>query len=321
MTASPTFRIGIDIGGTKIEGLALSRDGAEVVRKRIETPKDYEQALQAIEGLISFLVDEAATASGTAGLSSVGVCIPGTLSPVTRVVKNSNSTWLNGHAFDKDLEAMIQRPIRVMNDANCFALSEATDGAGVGAQVVFGVILGTGVGGGIVAGGNVLEGHQCIGGEWGHNSLPWPEEGEWPGPDCYCGRKGCIETFVSGPGMERDHAVVTGQRLSTREIIANLVDGDDDAAASYGRYVDRLARGLASVINLLDPEIVVLGGGMSNLPALPEDIGAALPRHVFTDHVTTRVLRNVHGDSSGVRGAAWLWPVDERGADPKANAH
>ena len=313
MTASErgaTFRIGIDLGGTKIDGLALGRDGAEVARRRIETPKTYEQALLAIENLISFLEDEASTASGIAGRGSVGVGIPGTLSPVTRVVKNSNSTWLNGHAFDTDLEAIIGRPIRVMNDANCFALSEATDGAGMGAQVVFGVILGTGVGAGIVARGHVLEGHQGIGGEWGHNSLPWPEEGEQPGPDCYCGRKGCIETYVSGPGMERDHTAVTGQRLSTREIVAKAGGGDAAAAASYGRYVDRLARGLASVINVLDPEIVVLGGGMSNLPALPEDVQRALPPLVFTDHFATRVLRNVHGDSSGVRGAAWLWPVD-----------
>ena len=194
MTASATFRIGIDLGGTKIEGLALNRDGAEVARRRIETPKDYEQALQAIEGLIAFLEDEASAVSGDAGSGSVGVGIPGTLLPVTRVVKNSNSTWLNGHAFDEDLGAIIRRPIRVTNDANCFALSEATDGAGTGADVVFGVILGTGVGAGIVVGGHVLEGHQGIGGEWGHNSLPWPKEGEWPGPDCYCGRKGCIET-------------------------------------------------------------------------------------------------------------------------------
>ena len=305
-----TFRIGIDLGGTKIEGLALSRDGAEVARRRIETPEDYEQALLAIEGLISFLEAEASSASGNAERGSVGVGIPGTLSPATRLVKNSNSTWLNGHAFDKDLEAIMGRPIRVMNDANCFALSEACDGAGVGADVVFGVILGTGVGAGIVIGGHVLEGHQGIGGEWGHNSLPWPKDGEWPGPDCSCGRRGCIEAYVSGPGMERDHEAVTGQRLSTREIVANAAGGEDDAVASCGRYVDRLARGLASVINVLDPEIVVLGGGMSNLPALPEDVQTALPRYVFTDQVATRVLRNVHGDSSGVRGAAWLWPVD-----------
>ena len=317
----PTLRIGIDLGGTKIEGLALSRNAAEVARKRIETPKDYEQTLLAIEGLIASLEEQASVTNGNAGPSSVGVAIPGTLSPVTRVVKNSNSTWLNGHAFDKDLEAIIRRPIRVMNDANCFALSEATDGAGMGAEVVFGVILGTGVGAGIVAGGTVLEGHQGIGGEWGHNSLPWPEEGESPGPDCYCGRKGCIETYVSGPGMERDHAAVTGQSLSTREIVAKAIGGDSDAEASYGRYVDRLARGLASVINVLDPEIVVLGGGMSNLTALPEDVQTALPPHVFTDHLATRVLRNVHGDSSGVRGAAWLWPVADRAADPTAGAH
>ncbi len=314
-----TLRIGIDLGGTKIEGVALRRDGSEAARRRIETPKDYEQTLRAIAGVISSLEDQANEASGekrkepagrNLGRSSVGVGIPGTLSPATRLVKNSNSTWLNGRAFDKDLEALMGRPIRVMNDANCFALSEATDGAGMGAAVVFGVILGTGVGAGIVIGGEVLEGHQGIGGEWGHNSLPWPKDGEWPGPDCYCGRRGCIETYVSGPGMVRDHEAVTGQRLSTREIVAKAADGHEASAASYGRYVDRLARGLAGVINTLDPEVVVLGGGMSNLPTLPEDVQAALRPHVFTDQVATRVLRNKHGDSSGVRGAAWLWPAD-----------
>ena len=258
-----------------------------------------------------FLEEEASAATGHAGRGSVGVGIPGTLSPATRVVKNSNSTWLNGHSFDKDLEANMGRPIRVMNDANCFALSEATDGAGVGASVVFGIILGTGVGAGIVVAGRVLEGHQGIGGEWGHNSLPWPKEGEWPGPDCYCGRNGCIETYVSGPGMVRDHEAVTGQRLSTQEIVAKAAGDDDDAAASYGRYVDRLARGLAAVINVVDPEIVVLGGGISNSPGLPEDVQKALPPYVFTDQLATRVLRNMRGDSSGVRGAAWLWPVDD----------
>ena len=297
-----TFRIGIDLGGTKIEGLALSRDGAEVARRRIKTPKNYQQTLLAIEGLVSFLEGEASAATGNPGLGSVGVGIPGTLSPATRVVKNSNSTWLNGHAFDKDLGAIMGRPIRVMNDANCFALSEATDGAGMGASVVFGVILGTGVGAGIVVGGHVLEGHQGIGGEWGHNSLPWPRDGEWPGPACYCGRNGCIETYLSGPGMARDHEAVTGQGLSTHEIVAKAAGDDDDAAASYGRYVDRLARGLAAVINVVDPEIVVLGGGMSNSPGLPEDVQTALPPYVFTDHLATRLLSNKHGDSSGVRG-------------------
>ncbi len=310
------FRIGIDLGGTKIEGLALGRDGAEIARHRMETPRDYERTLLAIDGLVSFLEDEANAASGSTGCGSVGVGIPGTLSPATRRVKNSNSTWLNGHAFDQDLEAVMKRPIRVMNDANCFALSEATDGAGVGAEVVFGVILGTGVGAGIVVEGRVLEGHQGIGGEWGHNSLPWPTDGESPGPDCYCGRKGCIELYVSGPGMVRDHEAVTGQRLSTREIVAGAARGDQDATATRGRYVDRLARGLASIINVLDPGIVVLGGGMSNLPALPVDVQTALPQYVFSDRVTTRVLGNVHGDSSGVRGAAWLWPTDEDRSRP-----
>ena len=307
-----TLRIGIDLGGTKIEGLALSRDGTEVARRRIETPKDYDQTLMAIDRLISLLEGDASAASGQKPRGSVGVGIPGTLSPATRLVKNSNSTWLNGHAFDKDLEGIMGRPIRVMNDANCFALSEAFDGAGMGADVVFGVILGTGVGAGIVVGGHILEGHQGIGGEWGHNSLPWPKGGEWPGPDCYCGQKGCVEVYVSGPGMVRDHEAVTGQRLSTREIVTNATAGDDHAVASHRRYVDRLARGLAAVINVLDPGIVVLGGGMSKLPALAEDVQTALPEYVFSDRVATRVLRNVHGDSSGVRGAAWLWPAADQ---------
>jgi fructokinase len=305
------LRVGIDLGGTKIEGVALRRDGAEVARKRIATPKDYDQTLLAIDGLIKALENQVSIESGDPEFGSIGVGIPGTLSPATRLVKNSNSTWLNGHSFDKDLEAIMHRPIRVMNDANCFALSEATDGAGVGANVVFGVILGTGVGAGIVVEGQALEGHQGIGGEWGHNSLPWPEGDEAPGPDCYCGRRGCMETYLSGPGMVRDHASVTGQHLSTREIVARAASGDGAATASHGRYVDRLARGLASVINVLDPEVVVLGGGMSNLPSLAEDVQAALTPHVFTDQIATRVLRNVHGDSSGVRGAAWLWPIED----------
>ena len=299
------IRVGIDLGGTKIEVLALDGHGRELARRRIATPRSYEGTLDALADLVS----EVERAAG--GHGPVGIGIPGTISPVTGQVKNANSTWLIGHTFDEDLRERLQRPVRLMNDANCFALSEATDGAGAGADVVFGVILGTGVGGGIVVRGRVLAGGQLIAGEWGHNPLPWPHDDETPGPPCYCGRSGCIETFVSGPGMARDHEKVTGRHRSTREIVDLAEVGDQQAKATMARYVNRLARGLASVINVLDPDVIVLGGGMSNLPDLAEAARTALPPWVFTDEVTTRVVTNVHGDSSGVRGAAWLWGDDE----------
>jgi fructokinase len=221
---------------------------------------------------------------------------------------------LNGRPFDQDLGRVLGRPIRVANDANCFVLSEATDGAGAGADTVFGIIIGTGVGGGTVVHGRVLEGRQRIGGEWGHNPLPWPKDSERPGPECVCGKRGCLETFVSGPGFASDHEFVTGVTLSTHEIAEQVADGQPDACATYERYVDRLARGLATVVNVLDPDVVVLGGGMSNLPDLPDDVEHALPPFVFTNDCSTRVVRNVHGDASGVRGAAWLWPGEH---DPR----
>lgn len=294
-------RIGIDLGGTKIEALALDPEGVERFRLRVETPPSYEGTVQAISDLVA-AADEACGATA----DSVRVGIPGTISPATGLVKNANSTWLIGHAFDRDLEDALGRPVRVMNDANCFALSEATDGAGAGQHVVFGVILGTGVGGGLVVGGKVVEGRQHIGGEWGHNPLPWPEDQERPGPPCYCGQNGCIETFVSGPGMARDHEAVTGEALTTHEIAERFEAGDAQAATTMDHYVGRLARALATVINVVDPDVVVLGGGMSNLPGLAEGVSAALPAWVFTDEVTTKVVKNLHGDSSGVRGAAWL---------------
>lgn len=296
------IRIGIDLGGTKIEAVALGPDGAEACRMRIATPRDYQGTLEAISELVAHMEREA----GVPG--PVGVGIPGTVSPATGLVKNANSTWLIGHPLDRDLGERLRRPVRVMNDANCFALSEASDGAGAGAHVVFGVILGTGVGGGVVVGGRPLQGAQLIAGEWGHNPLPWPADDERPGPPCYCGKRGCIETFVSGPGMERDHEGATGRAWSTHRIAEALAAGDDGARAAYQRYVSRLARGLATVVNVLDPDVVVLGGGMSNLPSLPGDVQAALAPWVFTDQVATQVVRNLHGDSSGVRGAAWLWP-------------
>lgn len=299
---SRALRIGVDLGGTKIEAVGLAADGSEVARLRVPTPRDYAGSLDAIAGLVA----EVERAAGARG--SVGVGIPGTISPATGLVKNANSTWLIGHPLDVDLGKRLGRPVRVMNDANCFALSEASDGAAAGADVVFGVILGTGVGGGIVVHGRPLQGAQLIAGEWGHNPLPWPRDDERPGPLCYCGKRGCVETFLSGPGLERDHQEATGRGWTTHRIADAAGEGDQGAAEAMARYVDRLARGLATVVNVVDPDVVVLGGGMSNLPGLAARVEATLPAWVFTDEVRTRVVRNLHGDSSGVRGAAWLWP-------------
>jgi len=302
------MRIGIDLGGTKIEAIALSPAGEEITRLRVTTPRDYTASLDAIVALVGEL-ERAAGGAGT-----VGVGIPGTVVPRTGLVKNANSTWLNGRPLERDLEGRLARPVRVMNDANCFALSEATDGAAAGAQVVFGVILGTGVGGGIVVDGRCLSGANLIAGEWGHNPLPWLTPDEQPGPPCYCGRRGCVEVWLSGPGFERDHAQHAGVTLSGQEIVGAAARGDAAAAATLARYHDRQSRALASLINVLDPDVVVLGGGMSNIAGLPEAASALLPRHVFavgasSDPVATRVVRAAHGDSSGVRGAAWLWPA------------
>ena len=301
------MRIGIDLGGTKIEAIALSPAGQEVARRRIATPRDYAGSLDAITALVREL-ERTTGATGT-----VGVGIPGTVVPRTGLVTNANSTWLNGQPLGRDLEERLARPVKLMNDANCFALSEATDGAGAGAQIVFGVILGTGVGGGIVAGGRVLAGANLIAGEWGHNPLPWPVDAEQPGPACYCGKRGCIETWLSGPGFERDHAR-SGRAQSAPEIVQAAARGDQEASAALARYHDRLARALAALINVLDPDVVVLGGGMSNIAGLPEATAALLPRYLFaagasSEPVATRVVRAAHGDSSGVRGAAWLWGV------------
>jgi len=296
------LRLGIDLGGTKIEGVVLGHGGIELARRRVATPPGYAETLDALARLVSDLERDAGARA------AVGMGIPGTISSATGLVKNANSTWLIGRPLDRDLSSRLGRPVRIANDANCFALSEAVDGAGKGARSVFGVILGTGVGGGIVLDGKVVEGVTGIAGEWGHNPLPWPSDEERPGPACYCGKHGCIETFLSGPGLHRDHLKLTGHDWSTRQIAAAAADGDAGAAAALGRYVDRLARGLATVIDVLDPEVVVLGGGMSNLRGLADEVAAALPAWVFTDEVLTRVRPNVHGDSGGVRGAAWLWP-------------
>jgi fructokinase len=297
------MRIGIDLGGTKTEAIAMSDAGAITVRRRVPTPRDYVGTLDALTALVTD-VEREAGARGT-----IGIGIPGTVVPATGRVKNANSVCLIGQQFGHDLEARLGRPVRLMNDANCFAISEAADGAAAGADVVFGVILGTGVGGGLVVHGRCLVGPNLIAGEWGHNPLPWPTPDELPGPRCYCGKDGCIEAFLSGPGLARDHARHTGQTLDAPAIVRAAVDGDAAATATLARYHDRLARALATVIDVVDPDVVVLGGGMSNVDGLPEAVAARLPRHVFSDTVVTRVVRARHGDSSGVRGAAWLWPV------------
>jgi fructokinase len=272
----------------------------------VTTPRDYEGSLAAIVDLVA-LIERTLGERGT-----VGVGIPGMISQRTGVVKNANSTWLIGKPLGAVLEERLGRPVRLMNDANCFVLSEATDGAGAGFDCVFGVILGTGVGGGITIGRRVHVGANLIGGEWGHNPLPWPDVAELPGPPCYCGRRGCIETYLSGPGMEHDHHVHTGETRTTREIVQAASAADAGAVATLMRYHDRLGRGLAAVVNLLDPDVIVLGGGMSNLPGLEQAAADAMRPYVFSDVVETVIRRNVHGDSSGVRGAAWLWPDEQR---------
>jgi fructokinase len=296
-----TLRIGIDLGGTKIEAVGLGADGSERFRRRVDTPRgDYDGTLRAIADLVSAAEAEA----GEPG--TVGIGMPGAMSPATGLVKNANSTWLIGHPLDRDLERLLGRPVRLANDANCFALSEASDGAGAGARVVFGVILGTGVGGGIVVDGQALHGANAIAGEWGHNMLPWPEAAEWPGPPCYCGRQGCIETFLSGRGLE---AAYGDGAPAARAIAAHAVSGDGRAAAAIERYSRRLAKALAGVINLLDPDVVVLGGGISNVESLYRRVPELWTEWIFSDRVDTRLARARHGDSSGVRGAAWLWPL------------
>lgn len=302
------MRIGIDLGGTKTEGIALDRDGTERARRRVPSPRgDYGATLRIIADLVAGLENE--TAGGPA---TVGVGMPGILSPATGLVKNANSTWLNGTPFDRDLARVLGRPVRVENDANCLAVSEAADGAGAGCGVVFAAILGTGCGAGIVAHGRVLSGRNAVGGEWGHNPLPWPTDAERPGPLCYCGKSGCLETFVSGPAVAADHHRATGEDLNAQTIAARARVGDADCRATLQRLVDRLGRGLAAVVNLLDPDVIVLGGGLSNLAMLYEALPAAIDRWAFSDRIDTPLRPARHGDSSGVRGAAWLWGPDER---------
>jgi fructokinase len=303
---NPPVRIGVDLGGTKIEAIALDDAGAVRARRRVATPRhDYDATLRAIAGLVSALETE------TGARGTVGIGMPGALSPATGLVKNANSTWLIGRALDRDLSPLLGRPLRFANDANCFALSEAVDGAAAGARVVFGVIVGTGTGGGIAVDRQVLTGPNAIAGEWGHNPLPWPRAGEWPGPACYCGKTGCVETFLSGPGLVRDHQEASGERLEAPEIVARAEGGDDAAGAALSRYEDRMARALAVVLNVLDPDAVVLGGGMSQIGRLYEAVPRLWQEWAFSDRVDTPLLSPRHGDASGVRGAAWLWGAGE----------
>ena len=300
------IRIGVDLGGTKIEAIALADDGSIPVRLRVATPRhDYAATLSAIASLVG------AIEAQIGQRASVGIGMPGALSPATGLVKNANSTWLNGQPLAQDLSALLDRPLRFANDANCFALSEASDGAAAGASCVFGVIIGTGTGGGVVVNGQVLTGVNAIGGEWGHNPLPAPLADELPGPACYCGRCGCIETFLSGPGLAADHARVTGGARTSAEIAALAAAGDAAAEATLQRYEGRMARALASIINVLDPDVIVLGGGLSKLDRLYANVPAQWARWVFSDRVDTRLVAPLHGDASGVRGAAWLWPPRE----------
>ncbi|MCP5433689.1 MAG: ROK family protein [Alphaproteobacteria bacterium] len=297
------MRIGVDMGGTKIELVALADDGELLSRERIATPRgDYEGTVRAIAGLV------AAHEARLGQRASVGVGIPGSLDPTSGLVQNANSTWLIGKPFDRDLGKAMDRTVRMANDANCFALSEAVDGAGAGKRVVFGVILGTGCGSGIVVGRQVIEGLNRAAGEWGHMPLPWQTEGEYPGPICWCGQVGCLETWISGSGLERDHEAHAGEELAASEIVARAGEGEPKAASSLKRYEDRLARALAVIVNLVDPDIVVLGGGMSNVASLYERVPPLIAPHAFARVVRTPIVKNRHGDSSGVRGAAWLWP-------------
>lgn len=296
------IRIGVDLGGTKIEALAIGADGSEHLRKRIATPAgDYARTVRAVSDLVLGLEEEI----GQTG--TVGIGTPGTPSHETGLMRNANSVCLIGMPLHGDLEKALGRPVRLENDANCFALSEATDGAGAGAAVVFGVILGTGVGGGIVVHGRVLNGVNGIAGEWGHIPLPLPEGADLPLQPCYCGRKGCVEQYLCGPGLVRDHARATGQKLTGQEISAKADAGDESCEASLRRYERRLAKSLGVVINILDPDVVVLGGGVSNMERLYHNVTNQWSEFIFSDTVRTRLVKNVHGDSSGVRGAAWLW--------------
>ena len=300
------IRIGVDFGGTKIEAAALDAGGVEVARVRTANPGGYDAALETLAKLIAEVEAKAGPAR------SVGIGMPGSVSPATGLIRNANSVWLNGRDFASDLARTLGRPVRLANDANCFALSEAIDGAGAGARgVVFGAILGTGCGGGVVVGGKLVEGANGVAGEWGHTPLPWPTDQD-KAPPCWCGRHGCLETFISGTGLEGDYSRTTGRRLKAEAIVAAARKGERWAKGALDRYVDRLGRALAVVVDLIDPEVIVLGGGMSNVDELYERVPDAIRPHVFSDVWSAKVAKAVHGDSSGVRGAAWLWPDAEQ---------
>ena len=308
-TSQQPIRIGIDLGGTKIEGIALAANGTVHAQRRIATPRnDYDGTLKAIAGLVD-QIEQKANRDG--GMATVGVAMPGAISPLTGLVKNANSTWLNGHPFDRDLAVVLDRPVRLANDANCLAVSEAVDGAGAGAHLVFAVILGTGVGGGIAIDGKALTGRNAIAGEWGHNPLPWPTHEEASGSTCYCGKTGCIETWLSGPGLTADHLYTTGRQRSAEEIATDARAGDTSALATLERHRLRLARALASVVNVLDPDVIVIGGGLSKMPELYRLVPPLMAQWCFSDGVATPIRPALHGDASGVRGAAWLWPAGD----------
>jgi fructokinase len=299
------IRIGVDLGGTKIEFVALERDRRELHRHRIATPRhDYEGTVRAVAEAVDRIEKKLGRSA------TVGMGIPGTISTKTGLVKNANSTWLNGKPFDKDLSRAMAREVRCANDANCLAVSEATDGAGAGKHVVFAVILGTGCGGGIALDGRVHSGSNGVAGEWGHNTLPWMRPEEFPGPACYCGRNGCIETWISGTGLEADYRRATGVQLKGLEIIARSSAGEAAALAALDRFEDRLTRSLAQLINLLDPDTIVIGGGASQIPRIYQNVPPRLKEYVFGREADTPILPAKHGDASGVRGAAWLWPLE-----------
>ncbi len=302
------MRIGIDLGGTKIEAIALNEEGELLARRRTKTPRgNYRETLNTITALVEAVEAE------SGGRGSIGLAAPGALTPESGRIKNSNSEWLTGKPLAEDMENQLGRPVRLANDADCFALSEAVDGAGASAGTVFGVILGTGVGSGVVIDGRLLQGPNAISGEWGHNPLPWASDEERPGPPCYCGHTGCIETFLSGPGLACDHSSETGQNKTADDIATAAAAGDGPSSATLSRYETRLAKSLASVINLIDPEIIVLGGGVSNIARLYDNVPKLWSDYVFSNSVRTNLAQAQHGDSSGVRGAARLWPDQHSG--------
>jgi fructokinase len=295
------MRIGVDLGGTKIEAVALGGSGEQLARQRVATPPNYPRALRAIVDLVKG-IEESAGRIGT-----VGVGMPGTIVPSTGLVKNANCQWLNGRPFGVDLCRLLERQVRCANDANCLAASEARDGAAAGAEVVFAAILGTGCGGGVALNGHVHAGAGGLAGEWGHTALPWPSEDEFPGADCYCGLRGCVETWISGSGFAADYTRASGLTRTAIEVASTAAAGDLEASAALRRYESRLARSLATIVNVLDPDVIVLGGGMSNIPSLYETLPRLVPQYVFGKECTTPICCAAHGDSSGVRGAAWLW--------------